>query len=87
MDRTKVSSPSGWQNATRLPGDDGYIPKKVNSNDPLETAMVGAMNHFSTTNQNLGSLVTAVESNQNRNKDHDIWASRIGTESAFDKRR
>ena len=51
--------------------------KKVTSNDPLETAMVGVMNHLSTTNQNLGNLATAIESNQNRNKDHDIWASRI----------
>ena len=32
------------------------------------------MNHLSTTNQNLA---TAIESNQNRNKDHDIWASKI----------
>ena len=30
--------------------------KKVTSNDPLETAMVGVMNHLSTTNQNLGNL-------------------------------
>ena len=51
--------------------------KKVTSNDPLETAMVGVMNHLSTTNQNLGNLATSIESNQNKNKDHDIWASRI----------
>ena len=51
--------------------------KKVTSNDPLETAMVGVMNHLSTTNQNLGNLATSIESNQKKNKDHDSWASRI----------